>query len=235
MKTMKRIVALLICFVMVMGMTVTAFADDTTQKYTITAPKTDHQYEIYQIFTGTRSGDVLSNVKWGENGTGTEDEAVSAEVLTELTTVNDKTGLEMLNVIKKYVDFNSTPVETITKGATYTADAGYYLIKDKDASLKDEVSGVGKNDAYTTYIVKVVGDVDIQTKSDVPVMEKKVKDINDSDGSETGWQDSADYDINDQIPFKLEGTVAANYADYGKQVIICTLFFQKEPPVDQVA
>ena len=30
----------------------------------------------------------------------------------------------------------------------------------------------------------------------------------------TGWQDSADYDIGDDVPFKLEGTVAANYAQY---------------------
>lgn len=213
MKTMKRIMALLICFVMVMGMTVTAFADDNTQMYTIKALNTDHQYEIYQIFTGTCSGDVLSNVKWGKNGTETEGEAVSADVLTALTNVNGKTNLEKLNVIKKYVNLSSLPFATITNGETYTAVAGYYLIKDREKSLKDE-SEVGKNDVYTTYIVKVVGDVDIQTKSDVPVMEKKVKDINDFDGSETGWQDSADYDINDPIPFKLEGTVAANYADY---------------------
>lgn len=43
---------------------------------------------------------------------------------------------------------------------------------------------------------------------------KKIKDTNDTTGETTGWQDSADYDIGDVIPFKLEGTVAANYDQY---------------------
>lgn len=97
---------------------------------------------------------------------------------------------------------------TISNGATYSAVAGYYLIKDKDGS----VSGT---DTYTTYIVKVVNDVTISPKGNVPSFEKKVKDINDTtDTDASAWQDSADYDIGDKVPFKLEGTVASNYDDY---------------------
>ena len=97
---------------------------------------------------------------------------------------------------------------TVTNGSYYEAVPGYYLIKDKDGT----VSGL---DAYTLYLVQVVGeDVTITPKSEVPSFEKKIKDTNDTTGDTSGWQDSADYDIGDQIPFQLKGTVASNYDDY---------------------
>lgn len=34
-----------------------------------------------------------------------------------------------------------------------------------------------------------------------PTSEKKVMDVNDTEGTKTGWQDSADYDIGDKVPF----------------------------------
>ena len=207
MKKMKRLVALALSVVMVLAMSVFAFAREA-QTFTITAPGTNHQYEIYQIFTGDLSGSTLSNVKWGANGTGTEGSAVDEAVLTELANIDaNSSDSDKLAIIKKYAKLDTDPVETISNGNTYTAAAGYYLIKDKDKS----VSGL---DSYTTYIVKVVGDVTITPKAAVPSFEKKIKDNNDTDGTETGWQDSADYDIGDQVPFKLEGTVASNYDAY---------------------
>ena len=48
-----------------------------------------------------------------------------------------------------------------------------------------------------------------------PLFEKKVEDINDSNTSDyTNWQDSADHDLNDAVPFKLTATIADNFADY---------------------
>lgn len=75
MKKMKRLVALALSVVMVLAMSVFAFAAEQT--FTITAPATTHQYEIYQIFTGDLSGSTLSNVKWGQNGTGTTGSTVA--------------------------------------------------------------------------------------------------------------------------------------------------------------
>ena len=60
----------------------------------------------------------------------------------------------------------------------------------------------------------VVGDVTITPKADVPEFEKKVEDTNDTTGETSDWQDSADYDIGDRVPFQLKGTVADNYDDY---------------------
>lgn len=212
MKTWKKILALTVCLVMVlaMGVTVSAAEATTPTTYTITAPATAHQYEIYQIFTGDLAGTTLSNVKWGINGKIPEGkaigDAVEQSILNSLTAVNASSEKEILAVVEQYADLQN-PVATITNGRSYQAAAGYYLIKDRDGS----VSGT---DAYTTYIVKVVGNITITPKSDVPSSEKKVKDADDSAGTTSDWQDSADYDIGDDVPFKLKGTVADNYDAY---------------------
>ena len=218
-KAMKKLMAALLAAAMVCAMAIPAFADGSSStstaavtKYKITAPATTHIYEIYQIFTGdydASNTSMLSNIKWGTNGTGTTGEAVDKAVLDELSNVaSDASDSDKLAVIENYVDLNTTPVGTVTNGNYVEVVGGYYLIKDKDGSL----SG---SEPYTTYIVSVVGNVTIKPKSnDVPKFDKKLKDTNDSTGITTGWQDSADYDIGDYIPFRLQGTVPADYASY---------------------
>lgn len=207
MKHLKKIVSLLLTAVMVLAMCIPVMADNAIT-YKITAPATNHKYEIYQIFTGDVNNKVLSNVKWGANGTGTLGEAVDEDTLNALKAVNGKSDTEILAVVKTYANLTTNSNVTVTNGSYYDAVPGYYLIKDKDGT----VSGL---DAYTLYLVQVVGeDVTITPKSEVPSFEKKIKDTNDTTGATSGWQDSADYDIGDQIPFQLKGTVASNYDDY---------------------
>lgn len=52
------------------------------------------------------------------------------------------------------------------------------------------------------------------TKPTKPIFEKKIQDINDSNGVASEWQDSADYDIGDEIPYRLTATLANNVAEY---------------------
>ena len=192
------------------GETATAVKTSYTISFPTDAKYQGHTYEVYQIFTGDFDGKVLSNVKYGVNGAKTAGTEVTAEELKQLTDVNveGKTDQEKLDVIKTFANLGSTPIATLTKdNKSYTAAPGYYLIKDKD----NIVSG---NDANTLYITKVVGDVAISPKSGVPSFQKKVKDTNDTTGDTTGWQDSADYDIGDKVPFQLKATLPSNYADY---------------------
>lgn len=206
MKKLKKIFALVLAAAMVLAMNLTAFATETL--YTITAPNNTHTYEIYQIFTGDYSGGVLTNIKWGKNGTGTTGEAVDPDIITELTGATGSDTAK-LAVIKKYVNLDSNnKFDTVSNGSTINVPGGYYLIKDEDDALKDQ------NDAYTLYIVEVADDVTITPKSDVPEFEKKVKDTDDTAGTTTNWQDSADWDIGDKVPFQLKGTVTSKYDDY---------------------
>ena len=218
---MKKLMAALLAVAMVCAMAIPAFADGSsststapvTTLYRITAPATTHIYEIYQIFTGDYSTDAagtakLANIKWGANGTGTVGAAVDQTILNELSNVSSSASDKAkLDVIEKYVTLTK-PVETITNGGTADVVGGYYLIKDRDGSL----SG---SEPYTTYLVSVVGNVIINPKSSaVPEFKKKLKDTNDTTGDVSGWQDSADYDIGDYIPFRLQGTVPADYDSY---------------------
>lgn len=214
-KKLKRLVALALSVVMVLAMSVFAFADTTVKTCTITGPGNGHTYKIYQIFTGEydKTRDVLSNVKWGRNGTDTVGKSVSEDILNALTGVNGKTDEKKLTVIKPYVNLNSTAAFEInaTTNSVKVPD-GYYLIQDTALANQDPVP-----DAYSTDIVKVVKNLTIVPKSAVPSFEKKIKDRNDTKDDAktyTDWQDSADYDIGDNVPFKLEGTVASNYDAY---------------------
>lgn len=212
MKKMKKLLSLVLTVAMVVAMGVTVFADTPTT-YTISTKAGDgHTYNVYQIFTADtakneKNETVLSNIKWGQNAknqtSGTKvDEAT-------VTTVKNISGTdqEKADAISAYVDLTSTPCGSVSNGNPLAVPTGYYLIKDATA-----VTG---SDAATTYLVKVVdGKIEIARKTDVPSSEKKVKDVNDSTGDTTGWQDSADYDIGDQVPFQLKGTVAANYDSY---------------------
>lgn len=220
-KAMKKLMAALLAVAMVCAMAIPAFADGSsststapvTTLYTITAPANGHTYEIYQIFTGDydpSNKTMLTNIKWGANGTGTTGEAVDQAVLDDLSKVSPSASDNAkLKVIEKYVTL-TTPVKTLVNGGSVEVVGGYYLIKDKDGSL----SG---SEPYTTYLVSVVGHVTINPKSnDVPEFKKKLKDTNDSTGDVSDWQDSADYDIGDYIPFRLQGTVPEDYDSYSK-------------------
>ena len=166
-------------------------------------------YDVYQIFTGDldekENEKILSNVKWGKNGTGTKGNAVEQDVLDTLAAAAGS-DTEKLAVIQTYVNLTSEKFGSVSKGNSLTAPTGYYLFKDTGA--------IGEGEAYSLYVVKVVGTTEIKPKKGTVSSWKKVKDTNDTAGTTTDWQDSADYDINDDVPFQLTGTVPADYANY---------------------
>lgn len=220
MKHVKKLASVLLTMVMVMAMTMTAFAEGetTTCSITINNSTEGHTYEAYQIFTGDLSGGVLSNIEWGA-GISEEGQAKllsfggsiytsAADLAAALTADNVK---DFAKAAAEYLTSSSSSTDVLTEDGTYVISgltAGYYLVKDQDDSLK------GDDDAYTSYILEVLGNEEVTPKSDVPEMTKKVKDTNDSTDETSVWQDSADYDIGDDVPFQLSGTVADNYADY---------------------
>lgn len=206
MKTTRKLLAMVLAVIMVMSLATTAFAEET---YTIAAPAdSTRTYKVYQIFTGDYHEGKLSNVVWGVNGTGTKGEAVTDTQINALIAVNGKTDTEKLSVIKTYVNFDSDPIGEVKNGEPLSVDPGYYLIKDNGP--------VGDGESYSLYVVEVANNITISPKVGTVESGKKVKDTNDTDNTVSDWQDAADYDVGDDVPFQLWAKLPADYANYTK-------------------
>ena len=211
MKHIKKLASLLLVLVMVFALATTAFAEETTYSITINNSAKDHTYEAYQIFTGDLSGTTLSNIVWGSGVSEAGQVALGDAAAKAETLTTEADAKAFAKAVAPYLATAAGSANTVTDGRYVISGlaAGYYLVKDQDGSL------TGDNDSYTEYIIQVVGNVTATPKSDVPEVQKKVKDINDStDTTKTDWQDSADYDIGDSIPFQLKATLADNVSSY---------------------
>lgn len=240
MRKAKKLVSLLLTLVMVMAMTISAFAEGNTYTITINGITGAHTYEAYQVFRGDLSTKtegsatetILSNIEWGNGVDGAAilaelktsnafvgsnpfaaDTVNSAEAVADVLTefADDDANIRAFAAIAEKHLKNASGTAKVESGTTAKIgglSAGYYLIKDSDGTQ------TGTGSAYTRFILKVVSDVDVKPKADTPEVEKKVQDTNDTDGTTTGWQDSADYDIGDKVPFQLTATLPENYGDY---------------------
>lgn len=211
MKLFKKFASFVLAFAMVMAIAMPSVVKAAGNgSITITGAKAGHTFEAYQIFAGDASGNTLSNLKWG-NGVSTEGQTALGNAKEKADSLNDASAAKTFAYeVSKYLD-TAAKETNVFNNDVYVIDGlapGYYLVKDKDGT-------VSQAQAYTKFILEVVGnDVSAAVKSDVPTSEKKVKDTNDSTGETTGWQDSADYDIGDKVPFQLTGNVAQDYNDY---------------------
>lgn len=216
---MNKVLKGLVAVAATAAMAVAGFAGASTamaaeNNHDITVPTTDtHTYSVYQVFTGDLSEGTLSNIKAGNNfnasnGAGDKgQDLTAAEAAEKIAKVSGTaTDTERLETISKFVNLNGAAFGTVSKDAPLAAAPGYYLFKDQNA-----VTG---NDAATLFIVQVNGPVTVNRKADQPTFEKKVKDVNDSTGDKSDWQDSADYDVNDEVPFQLTATLPTNEADF---------------------
>ena len=98
-----------------------------------------------------------------------------------------------------------------------TIEQGYWMFADVT-----ELDGEASN---SLVMVDTKGQtaITINPKTAIPTVEKKVKDIDDSeDGSITDnpWQDSADHDIGNTVPFKLTATLPSNAQYYQTYTMI---------------
>ena len=208
-KVLKGLVAVAATAAMaVAGVAGASTAMGAGTNYVITVPSTDtHTYSVYQVFTGDLSNGTLSNIKAGQNfnknNTASKSAADAAAEIAQGTYANNT---EKLAAITPYVDLTGTAFGEVSANTALSAPAGYYLLKDKDAVTGD--------DAATLFIVQVNGPVTVNRKADKPTFEKKVKDVNDSTADKSDWQDSADYDVNDKVPFQLTATLPTNEADF---------------------
>lgn len=232
MKMTKRIFSLALCLVLMLALALPAMAADETYTLTINNTAPGHTYEAYQIFSGDLATNdagqtVLSSIQWGE---GISDGnallaainsnpklavlhgCTSASALaTELAKLisGSETVDEFAEVVGQYL---TTPSGSSKKGddeqnPPYTVEgleAGYYLIKDKDGTLNGAA-----HDSYTQYIIRVLKDETVETKGEVPDVDKTINDT--LDGTYTEYDS---FDINDTVFYKWEGKLPSNLKSY---------------------
>ena len=220
--TMKKFLAILVA-VMILAASMSALAAEGDPK--ISTDSTTHTYQIYQIFTGEKSGDQLVNLKYGQNAaTGTTGDSVSATDMAALAAIVEKeSNGQYADDQARIADLSgfvtlSNPVAEIGKGKQASAElpVGYYIIKDTDNSLQDP-------DTYTLYLFKVLDeDLTITPKDGTTTVDKTVTETNDSTPKITTSVKGADYDEGDSIPYSINITLAKNVTDYKTYTVTLT-------------
>lgn len=191
----------------------------------VTVPGADsnlngHAYTAYQILSGTQatSGGALGDAAWGS---GINDATFLKALQTDTTigkyfaNVTDAKGFaEALSNIDNFpADGANTRLvakiamknkqgngTALAAGNSTQLDKGYYLIVDSTATGQT---------VYNPAVLAITSDIEIKDKTDVPTLEKKVQENKKSVTGEygNGFNDVADYNIGDDVPFHLIGSV----------------------------
>lgn len=227
--TFKKTFVAFIAAMTMVAATVPAYADDpaTTATGSISINATtgetsvDHTYVAYQVFKGTISGGVLTNIEWGDGvdgtalltalksdltvGTSFDGCTTAADVAEKLATFSDNSAdaKAFAKVAKANVKADGKISEdTATNDKFSNLEDGYYLVYEESAPTSS---------AQTAYILKVVGGpVTVNPKTSVPTFDKYILE-----GTEKK-QYVSDYNIGDDITFVLEATVSdiSEYSSY---------------------
>lgn len=206
-----------------------ASAADGDVTVTITdATSADQKFVAYRVLDATNNGNNYAytiNTKYSEvlktatgralDGTPEANNAAVTEYIGGLSATSNPTMKQFADKLWLAIDANTGITPDVTEfagkvgGASFEGPQGYYLIRQTAA---------GNSDALSAVIVNTAGQdgVDVTLKKDVPTVEKKVQNVNDSSNTTSDWQDSADHDVNDPVNFKLTGTVAQNVNEYHK-------------------
>ena len=213
MKKVKKLLAAMLTMVMILAMGAPVFAATVTIK---DKNGNSSEFSAYKLFSAT--------VDEGDLADKTDDKVayeLNDKYASILKAVTNKTASsDMLELIEEmnseeirafadqvYAKINDIAADATTSEQEFTLDPGYYLIVETDLAANGTYSLVMLDTAKNS-------DTTITTKESVPTLVKKVKEETNIASGSDGWQDAADYDMGDDVPFKLTGTVSNEYADY---------------------
>ena len=223
MKTFKTLLRtiLLVTLLVALGTTTALAADNNT--ITITSETDGHTYQAYQVFAGTYtvSGGNLSNITWGSGVNGANllaaikadttygtyfASCTTAADVAQVISTNYPADTAFANALAKIVSANlsATHTDSGAPSGTYTyiisnLTDGYYFVN--EASL-----GTTPDNAYTKFLLQVVDNVTVSTKTDKPAIALKVMENNDGTYKNT-WNDAADYSIGSTVPYRIVSIV----------------------------
>ena len=215
MKLGKKLWSILLAIVMVLAMAVPAVAANaTTTDIVITSGASDAIYSAWRLLDAKEDEngkfkysvnekymDALKAViPEGENDTSSEIVAY----ISKLSAEGVRTFADAM-----YEKLKDTTADATSKDSKFeNAPQGYYLIAETTKGADpDTVSKVMLDTKGKT-------EVKVETKEGTVDFEKKVKETNDTTGESTDWQDGADYDIGDDVPFQLTATLPNDFENY---------------------
>lgn len=195
-KLVSRFMAVLMAMVMILSMSMTAFAADAP-KGTLTVNNTveGKTLDLYQIFTATKSGDnvayTLNSAYEGffktkvENGSSLSGEALSEAAYNYVKTQvgpNGSKGVTFAKDIMGWILNNATAVAATHKTATTTDGTtvisnlayGYYVVYPLGATDTSVAPGTGQDYTSVASLVSVTDtNVTVNMKSNYPTVVKK--------------------------------------------------------------
>lgn len=210
MKKVKRLASLILAFVLAFVLAVPAFAAEKTT-ITIANGASGAEYEAYRLLDATEGNSsnfaYTVNEKYREVLQSVTEKTTDTEIIDYISKLSETD-------LRKFADSIYASVKALGADETTSddqfkdVDQGYYLIAETKTGEDP--------DSYSLVMLNTAGkkELTVTTKEDVPTIEKKLKEKNDSTGTVTDWQDGADYDVNDEVPFKLTGTLPKNYDSY---------------------
>lgn len=220
-KTIKKLAALLLAGALAATAALPAMAEETGRTHTISNPGnadvSEHSYVAYQILKASSiNNGEYGNIDWADNVSEDAKAAFLAvgpyadvEALVAGIQGNDSAKAVALADAAYAQRENLGASTPVTNGQT-VLDLGLWVIV--DTSNASDVEVVNWANLFSSDGTTAVA---IRSKVDTVSSEKKVQDVNDSDENGlTGLQDSADYDIGDEIPYTITATLPANYSDY---------------------
>lgn len=221
MKHLRKIMALVLSLAMVLAMSITVFAGEVTATV---ANNTNHAYKAYQVFKGTQqeNSKVLGDIEWGNGVEETKivNKLAASTYFKTVTTAqaaadilkdkknNSPEAKEFARIAHDSISSNAVDVPANATSVQLTYGTGYYLFVDQTVETQEN-----KNDFVKGLsLLQVTGDtITITAKVDKPSVEKKVqenvKTDNTTDNYGDRYNDTADYNIGDNVPFRLYGTV----------------------------
>lgn len=226
--TMKaRVFSVLMAWVLVLTMVIGTGTIANAASLNINGATASTTYEGYRLLTATTSSDgsvtYSLNEKYEEillqEATAASGQQVStlAQLLTFLDSHRESgnTTATESPIVRTFADnvykrISSMEADGTFHGGSNSVDhatqQGYWLLAQKTGA-----------DATTAILFALANsDMTINVKQGTPEVHKKVMGKNDTAGTATGYQDAADYDIGDDIPYMITGTISNQIKTFDK-------------------
>lgn len=229
MKSMKKLVTLLLSLVMLCALALPAMAEgeDGAKTYSITIDKAvaGHTYTAYQVFDGayykgdgtnntTDGTEYLSDVKWGKDVDGDKILEELHENALLKASFEGKTSAEGVAYVLQGFKDKSQQMDEFARVVSHhlstTKNSGKVTIQQDGTNNKITPLAVGYyfvkdtgkidgNEIATKFLVEVVGDAKVTVKDQAPSIEKEI--VGGDDGNHTT------VNVGDDVEFKLTAKV----------------------------